>query len=128
MVYLVELPTGPADDGAPDVVRVEIADAGDGLVQVARTGRVVARASRSLADMLAGIRPVAQHLVEGFRGMPDAPDEIGVEFGVSLSAEADVVISTTAAQANFKVSLTWNRPPAAGADTTAPGPAPDGAR
>ncbi|GAA0420823.1 CU044_2847 family protein [Streptomyces luteireticuli] len=129
MVYLVELPTDvDAAGGAPDVVKVEIEEVGEGLVQVARPGRVVARASRSLGEMLAGIRPVAEHFVEGFRSMADAPDEIGVEFGVSLSAEADVVISSTAAQANFKVSLTWNRPPADGPDPAAPDPAPDGAR
>ncbi|MCX4869461.1 hypothetical protein OG298_40440 [Streptomyces sp. NBC_01005] len=111
MAYLVELPIGGAD-GRPDVVRVEIEQVAEGLVQVARPGQVVARATRSLGEMLAGVRPVAQNFVDGFRGMVHAPDEIGVEFGLSLSAEADVVISSTAAEANFKVSLTWHRTPA----------------
>ncbi|MEV6672168.1 CU044_2847 family protein [Streptomyces sp. NPDC051162] len=123
MAYLVELPVGAAD-----VVKVEIVEVGEGLVQVARPGRIVARATQSLGDMLAGIRPVAQHFVEGFRSMAMAPDEIAIEFGVSLSAEADVVISSTAAQANFKVSLTWQRPPTDDADSTATGPASDGSR
>ncbi|MEV0536144.1 CU044_2847 family protein [Kitasatospora sp. NPDC050463] len=110
MAYLVELPVGAAD-GRPDVVKVEIEQTAEGLVQVARPGQVVARATRSLGEMLAGVRPVAQDFVDGFRDMVDAPDEIGVEFGLSLSAEADVVISSTSAQANFKVSLTWHRAP-----------------
>ncbi|MFI9272913.1 CU044_2847 family protein [Kitasatospora sp. NPDC052896] len=109
MAYLVEVPVS-GTDGPSDVVKVEIERAADGLVQVARPSQVVARATRSMGDMLAGIRPVAQDFVEGFRGMVHAPDEISVEFGLSLSAEADVVISSTAAQANFKVSLTWHRP------------------
>ncbi|MFF4528466.1 CU044_2847 family protein [Streptomyces sp. NPDC001407] len=120
MAYLVELPVAAAD-GLPDVVRVEIVEVGEGLVQVARPGRIVARATRSLGDMLAGIRPVAEHFVEGFRSMAHAPDEIAVEFGVSLSAEADVVISSTAAAANFKVSLTWQRPPTADPDPNTSG-------
>ncbi|MFH9355133.1 CU044_2847 family protein [Kitasatospora sp. NPDC017646] len=111
MAYLVELPIGSAD-GRLDVVRVEIEQAAEGLVQVARPGQVVARATRSLGEMLAGVRPVAQNFVDGFRGMVNAPDEIGIEFGLSLSAEADVVISSTSAEANFKVSLTWRRTPA----------------
>ena len=70
----------------------------------------MARATRSLNDMLAGIRPVAENFVDGFRDMARQPDEIGVEFGLSLSAEADVVISRTTGQASFKVTLTWRNP------------------
>ncbi|CAM5351823.1 CU044_2847 family protein [Streptomyces tanashiensis] len=114
MAYHVELPVGVAG-GPQDVVRVEIVETGeDGLVRVARPGQVMARASRSLGEMVTGIRPVAQSFVDGFRGMVHAPDELSLEFGLSLSAEADVVISSTAAQANFKISLTWNRPPSDG--------------
>ncbi len=123
MAYLIELPVGPAD-GQPDVVRVEIEQAAEGLVQVARPGQVVARATRSMGEMLAGVRPVAQDFVNGFRSMVHAPDEIGIEFGLSLSAEADVVISSTAAQANFKVTLTWRRTPA---DDSAHDPGEDSA-
>ncbi|MEU5164664.1 CU044_2847 family protein [Streptomyces sp. NPDC020875] len=127
MVYLVELPvSGPGDDGtgsappeAAGVVRVQIEEAAEGLVQVARPGQVVARATRSLDEMLAGIRPVAENFVDGFRDMARRPDEIGIEFGLSLSAEADVVISRTTGQANFKVTLTWRNPQSGepGADT-----------
>ncbi|MFC8927341.1 CU044_2847 family protein [Streptomyces albidoflavus] len=124
MAYLVELPmsgaggtrgdgrgaaSGPAD--AAGVVRVEIDEVADGLVQVARPGQVVARATRPLKEMLAGIRPVAENFVEGFRDMAQRPDEIVVEFGLSVSAEADVVISRTSGQANFQVTLTWSSPP-----------------
>ncbi|WP_380282568.1 CU044_2847 family protein [Kitasatospora purpeofusca] len=114
MAYQVELPLD-VDGGAQDVVRVEIAPIGeDGLVMVARPGQVMVRASRSLGEMVAGIRPVAQSFVDGFRGMVRGPDELNLEFGLSLSAEADVIISSTAAQANFKISLTWHRPPSDG--------------
>ncbi|MFF1797762.1 hypothetical protein ACFVXQ_26690 [Kitasatospora sp. NPDC058263] len=47
MAYLVELPVGAAD-GRSDIVKVEIEQAAEGLVQVARPGQVVARATRSL--------------------------------------------------------------------------------
>lgn len=113
MTYLVELPVGEADGLAQTVV-VEIAQVEEGLVAVARPGEVVARAARSLGEMVAGIRPVAEHFVQGFRGMVHAPDEIGIEFGLSLSAKADVIISSAAAQSNFKVTLTWHRPSADG--------------
>lgn len=110
MTYLVEIPVGDVD-GSPQIVKAQIEQTPDGLVKVARPGQVVARATRSLGDMLAGIRPVAENFVHGFHDMARAPDEIGMEFGLSLSAEADLVISSTAAQAHFKVTLTWRRTP-----------------
>ena len=116
MKYLVELPVGVA--GSPQTVGVEIEQTADGLVKVARPGQVVARAAQSLGEMLAGIRPVAENFVTGFAGMAEAPDEIGLEFGLSLSADANLVVATTAAQANFKVSLTW-RPRASGEEPQA---------
>lgn len=111
MTYLVELPVGEAD-GLPQTVAVEVDQVEDGLVNVSRPGEVVARAGRSLGEMVTGIRPVAEHFVRGFRGMVHAPDEISVEFGLSLSAKADVIITSTAAQANFKVTLKWHGQPA----------------
>ncbi|MGW6602948.1 CU044_2847 family protein [Streptomyces sp. NPDC055036] len=74
-----------------------------------RDGRSVARAQRSFGEMLDTVRPVAESFVGRFRGLANAPDEITPEFGVSLSAEADVVIASIATAANFSVTLTWNR-------------------
>jgi hypothetical protein len=110
MRYLVDLPVGAA--GAPgQTVSVQVEQVADGLVDVSRPGQAVARATRSLGEMLAGIRPVAESFLDGFAGMANAPDEIGLEYGLSLSADANLVIATTAAQANFKVTLTWRTPP-----------------
>jgi Trypsin-co-occurring domain 1 len=107
--YLVELPV--CTTGAPaQIVSVEIEQAAEGLVDVSRPGQAVARATRSLGEMLAGIRPVAENFLGAFDGMANAPDEIGLEYGISVSGDANLVIATTAAQANFKVTLTWRTP------------------
>lgn len=117
-VHTVEVPLG---DGSDETVRVQIREVDEALVRVGRGGRTVARAERTLGQMLDTVRPVAESFVGRFSGMAQAPDEITLEFGVSLSAEADVVIASTATAANFSVSLTWNRrdTPAADADTGA---------
>ncbi|WP_381790365.1 CU044_2847 family protein [Streptomyces niveus] len=84
-----------------------------------RGSRSVARAERSFGEMLDTVRPAAESFVGRFRELSSAPDEITLEFGVSLSAEADVVIASTATAANFSVSLTWHRSDAA--DPSGPG-------
>jgi hypothetical protein len=110
MRYLVELPVGTTRAPA-QIVSVEIEQAAEGLVDVSRPGQAVARATRSLGEMLVGIRPVAESFLDGFADMANAPDEIGLEYGLSVSADANLVIATTAAQANFKVTLTWRTAP-----------------
>lgn len=105
-VHTVEVTLG---DGSEESVRVQIREVDESLVRVGRGGRSIARAERSLGQMLDTVRPVAESFVGRFSGLANAPDEITLEFGVSLSAEADVVIASTATAANFSVSLTWNR-------------------
>ncbi len=106
-MHVVELPVG--DEGAGSI-RVQVRELDEGLARVGRGQRVAARAARSLDSMLDGVRPVAERFVAQFRSLPDPPSEITVEFGVSLSTEADVVIASAAAEANFSVTLTWQRP------------------
>jgi hypothetical protein len=109
--YLVELPVGDAD-GSQQIVGVEIDHTVEGPVKVARPGEAVKRAAHSLGEMLAGIRPVAESFVDGFADMAVAPEQIGLEFGLSLSAEAKLVVASSSAAANFKVTLTWHPAPA----------------
>ncbi|MFF4795222.1 CU044_2847 family protein [Streptomyces sp. NPDC001276] len=104
-VHTVEVPLGRGDD----FVRVQIREVDESLVRVGRGGRGVTRATRTFGEMLDTVRPVAEGFVGRLSGLANAPDEITLEFGVSLSAEADVVIASTATEANFSVSLTWNR-------------------
>ncbi|WP_369166390.1 CU044_2847 family protein [Streptomyces sp. R28] len=104
-VRTVEVPLG---DGSDETIRVQIREVDSALIRVGRGGGSIARAERSFGQMLDTVRPVAESFVGRFRGLANAPDEITLEFGVSLSAEADVVIASTATSANFSVSLTWN--------------------
>jgi hypothetical protein len=69
MAYLVELPV-TTEGGPAEVVKVQLSGPPDGLVKATRPGQVVARASRSLGEMLAGIRPVAENFVDSFRAWP----------------------------------------------------------
>ncbi|MFE0175750.1 CU044_2847 family protein [Streptomyces sp. NPDC059002] len=104
-LHIVEVPLGDGED----VVRVQVAEVDESLVRVGRGGRTVARAEQSLAQVMDVVRPVADTFVARCREMGRPPDEATVQFGVSLSADAKVVIAGTSAAANFSVSMTWNR-------------------
>jgi len=55
------------------------------------------------------LRPAAAAIIEKFGSMDHRPEEIEIEFGVSLSAEAGAIIAKTSGEANFRIALRWTR-------------------
>jgi hypothetical protein len=107
MTQLIEYAVG---DGQSILVQVE--DAATGPVTRGIGAQSIAtRASQTFEDAISRVRPAAEAVVAQLRGLATAPDEIGVEFGLALSAEAGAFIAAASTEANFKVSLTWRRPP-----------------
>jgi hypothetical protein len=70
---------------------------------------VTEQAQQTFEQAVARVQPAAQVLVSRLRALADAPEEIGVEFGLELSAEAGAFIAAASSTANFKVTLTWRR-------------------
>ncbi|MER5637209.1 CU044_2847 family protein [Kitasatospora sp. NPDC002227] len=91
------------------VVRVEGAGAVEygGMQPVGRRGAGVERAAESFEGALEGARAAAESALAVFRGGALAPDEVEIEFGVKLTAEAGALIARTAADAHLTVRLTW---------------------
>ncbi len=104
-VHTVEIPLGDAEG----VVRVQVGEVDESLVRVGRGGRTVARAEQSLGQMLDVVRPVADAFVGRCRAMAQPPDEATLQFGVSVSGDANVAIASVSTAANFSVSLVWRR-------------------
>lgn len=110
---------GAAPRGRRHRVRARTGELAHWPADFARPGRAVARAARSLNDMLAGVRPVVvEDFVNGFRDTTRRPDEFGLalpsspppSLPSSLSAEADVMIFPTACQVDATTALTRRRP------------------
>jgi Trypsin-co-occurring domain 1 len=75
---------------------------------------LVEEAEKTFEDATAAVTPAARSLIAQLRSIEDQPDEVGIEFGVQLSAQAGAFIASVAAEANFRVSITWRRRDAAG--------------
>ena len=112
MKRLVEFPTQGGDS-----IFVEVED----IAPVGGTRRslspssVIERAQTSFEDALEKTRPIASGLIGKLREIGDSavtpPDDIQVEFGLLLSAEAGAVLAAASATANFKVTMTWRKSP-----------------
>ena len=97
----------PLDDGTSVVVEVDEPEAEGGVVKAARPGEVAERATQTFEAALEKIRPAAAAIIAKLRDLGDPPDEIGVEFGIKLTAKAGAVLASAGVEANYQVTLTW---------------------
>ncbi len=106
MKRLVEF---PLVSGGSIVVEVDEPDSESGVVRAARPGEIAARAARTFEDALEPIKPAAGAIVAKLRSLSDPPDEMEVEFGLKMTAEASAVVAAAGVEANYKVTLKWKR-------------------
>ena len=92
LVEVDELPTGPVTRGLGK-----------------NRSALVEEANETFEDATAAVTPAARSLIARLRSIDDPPDEIGIQFGMQLSAQAGAFIASVAAEANFTVSMTWRR-------------------
>ncbi len=97
------------EDGGSIMVEADESALGGGRVRGARAGEITERAKETFETALEKIKPAAATIIAKLRNLGEAPDEIGLEFGIKLSAEAGAFVASTGAEANFKVTLTWKR-------------------
>jgi hypothetical protein len=95
------------ENGETILVEVEEPDAGG--LERASAADVVVRARQSFAQALDKVQPLASAIVKTVTAMSDPPDELQVEFGLKLSAEAGVILTCAGMEANYTLTLTWRR-------------------
>ena len=98
------------EDGSTVLVESEEPDSRGG--PVVRGGGpidVVEKAGMGFEAALGKIKPVAAAFIAKMRDLSDAPEQVGIEFGIKLGAKAGAFIASADAEATFKVTLTWKR-------------------
>ena len=104
MKQLVEF---PLEDGSSILVEVDEAESAGKTARVARGDKIVKKANQNFEKALDRVKPTANAVISKLRDLIEEPGEIGVEFGIKLSAESGVVIASAGIEANFKVTLKW---------------------
>ncbi len=94
------------EDGKSVVVEIEVDEEELGPASL---GDTIAKAQQSFEQALDAIGPIAGKLLTRLEEIPKKPDQIAVEFGLKLGSKVGVVIASGSSEANFKVSLTWNK-------------------
>lgn len=99
----------PLEDGSTILVETEEIESAGGVVRAARPSEVIAQASQTFEQALDKVRPAATAIIKKLRDLSDPPDEMAVEFGIKLSADAGAFIASAGVDANYKVTLKWVR-------------------
>ena len=98
----------PLADGT--FILVESADAGSQKpLTRGFAGDAIQTAKVTFEDVLERIKPAASVVIDKLRNLADPPDEIEVEFGLTLTAEAGALIAKSSVEGNYTVTLKWSR-------------------
>jgi Trypsin-co-occurring domain 1 len=82
--------------------------AGRGVRQVALgPADLVRRSEEAVNAAMGAIRGMAQRVGDAVSGLALRPDQVEVEFGITLDAESGALIAKAAAGASLTVRLTW---------------------
>jgi hypothetical protein len=82
-----------------------------GQMRVSVGGAVAEKASQAFDAVLAGVKPIAETLKRELTHLVTDANEISVEFGIKLTANAGVVLAGTSAEGNCKIAIKWTRRP-----------------
>ena len=98
------------------VVEVEADE--EGYVGVTRgVGGTIGEVHQSFHEALAKVRGAAITAIHTFHDKAVGADEVELEFGVKLTAEAGAVIAKTATEGHLTVKLKWRRAEAPSTDS-----------
>ncbi len=106
MKYIVEF---PLENGGTIKVEADETKPTRGVQDAGRAGDVVQRAKQTFEDALDQIKPGTEVLLQRLASLSEGPDEIEVEFGLKLSAEAGAFIANGKVEANYTVKLKWTQ-------------------
>lgn len=95
----------PLESGGSIYVDVDMLE--NDIDLAATPGEVVAKVNQTLETALSMVTPMAESAVKKFRGLVDAPDEVCLEFGVSLGYKVAAIVASSSGNSQLKVTMTW---------------------
>jgi hypothetical protein len=106
MKQLIEFQT----DGTSEPILVEVSmEEGNGFEEASGLGEEIAKKAASIEVAFNHVKPIAEAFLKKAKGISQKPDEISLNFGLKLNAQAGVIVSSSAVEANFTVTLKWKK-------------------
>ena len=77
--------------------------------EYAATSDLVTEATITIKEALAPVSAIIQDVRKSIAGKDMAPDELEVEFGIKLTAEAGIIISKIGTEATLNLKASWKK-------------------
>lgn len=94
----------PVEGGEPFLIEVD-----QRWQRVGRVDERIDMAGETFQRSLARVQAIAGHVFDTVSSLPRSPDRVRVEFGVKLTAEANVILTRTTGDAHFVLDLVWEK-------------------
>lgn len=105
---MAELVEYPLEGGGMLLVQSASVDAGAGDLGLASSAEEKAKkAKETLESALAQVTPALKSVASRLRDL--SPDDLTVEFGLTLTAETGIVVAKGSAEVHFTVTLAWSK-------------------
>jgi hypothetical protein len=105
---MAELVEYPLDDGGKLFVQSASMDAAQGELGLASPAEGRAKkAKETLESALAQVTPALKSVTGRLRDL--SPDDLTVEFGLTLTADTGIIVARGGAEVHFTVTLAWSR-------------------
>ncbi|MFJ6749845.1 MULTISPECIES: CU044_2847 family protein [unclassified Streptomyces] len=101
-----ELLRFPLDGGGEVTVEARADEAG--MAGASRGDGAIATGTSTFNRALDGVRDAADAALRSFSTLAQRPDEVQIQFGVRLTAEAGAVITKTGVEGHLQVTVTWS--------------------
>ncbi len=105
MAQLVEFPLTAGGSVLVEVTQHQASPVTRGL----KGAEVTERARQTFEEAVSRVQPAVEGVITQLRSLTKAPDEMHIEFGLDLHAEAGAVLAAVSTSANFTVALTGRR-------------------
>jgi hypothetical protein len=96
------------EDGSSVLIETESVSSG-AVTRGRRFTETFVTADKTFEQAFDRLRPATAAIIEKFRSMAQQPEEIEIEFGVSVNVEAGAIIAKTSGEANFRIVLRWTK-------------------
>lgn len=97
----------PLEDGTHLLVEGEIREIETCEVKTPQSRNVIVKAQQNFDEAMDKIKPAASVIIAKLRSIHDSPNEIEVQFGIKLSADAGAFVASAGVEANYLVTLKW---------------------
>jgi hypothetical protein len=97
-------------DGDGDWAVAEVDDPSP-VIRAARGPDGIITAAATFEAVMAQVRHVSDAAIRALRESAAKADEIEIEFGIALTAQAGAVMVKSGVNAHLQVRLSWKRPP-----------------